>query len=84
MTSKDFSYWLQGFFEIERLNKKPEKLTLNTDQVECIQKHLNMVFLHEIDKSYGKDGPKLDAIHNERAAQLPYSPTAPLDKKIRC
>ena len=47
MTSRDFCYWLQGFFEI---NGRAE---LTADQVACVKKHLDMVFLHEIDPSPG-------------------------------
>ena len=53
MKSRDFCYWLQGFFELEDLNKNPKKTEIAKDQVECIRKHLNMVFCHEIDPSMG-------------------------------
>ena len=46
MKSQEFCYWLQGFFELQN----PE--TLTEDQVQAIKNHLNMVFLHDIDKSY--------------------------------
>lgn len=49
MQSRDFCYWLQGFFEIA----KPVHLT--PDQVLMIQRHLNMVFIHEIDPSFPKE-----------------------------
>lgn len=48
MTSRDFCYWLQGYFEI---SEKGQPLT--SDQVQMIQNHLNMVFKHEIDPSMG-------------------------------
>jgi len=60
MTSRDFCYWLQGYIEIT----DGRKATLDAQQVECIRKHLAMVFKHEIDPSFGKDGPALDAIHS--------------------
>lgn len=41
MTPRDFCYWLQGLFEIG----EPSELTPR--QVEIIQNHLNMVFIHE-------------------------------------
>jgi hypothetical protein len=60
MTSRDFAYWLQGFFEIAQ----PE--TATAEQVDMIKQHLAMVFVHEIDPSHG--GPahqsKLNAIHS--------------------
>ena len=47
MQSRDFCYWLQGFFEVS----KAEEVT--KEQVEIIKRHLNMVFTHEIDPSFG-------------------------------
>ena len=69
MTSRDFCYWLQGYFEIgDKVPQPPEPhggYGLNGDQLECIKRHLAMVFVHEIDPSFG--GPekqaKLDAAH---------------------
>lgn len=60
MTSRDFCYWLQGFFELSNQSR------FNPAQVEAIQKHLALVFKHEIDPSAG--GPKeqkaLNDIHH--------------------
>lgn len=54
MTSRDFAYWLQGFFEISENNMVTEH------QVSIIKNHLNMVFKHEIDPSHGdKDHQKM-------------------------
>jgi hypothetical protein len=47
MTSKDFAYWLQGFFELSDANTP-----LTEKQVQTIKNHLKLVFLHEIDPSY--------------------------------
>lgn len=60
MTSRDFAYWLQGFFEIA----KPEALT--TEQTKMIKAHLNLVFKHEIDPSFGdqKHQDELNKIHH--------------------
>lgn len=41
MTSRDFCYWLQGPFEVADLK------SLTVEQVEIIDKHLNMVFEYE-------------------------------------
>jgi uncharacterized protein YfkK (UPF0435 family) len=57
MTSREFAYWLQGFFEISGSED------LSKSQVEMIKKHLNMVFVHEIDPSY-PDADKLQQIHD--------------------
>ena len=47
MTSRDFCYWLQGFFEIS------DSETLSPRQLEVIKNHLSMVFVHELDPSMG-------------------------------
>jgi hypothetical protein len=47
MTSRDFVYWLQGFFELTENNK-----AISPEQVQTIKNHLKLVFLHEIDPSY--------------------------------
>lgn len=58
MTSRDFAYWLQGFFEISGSSE------LSKDQVEMVKKHLNMVFYHDIDKGFGEDLKPLQDIHD--------------------
>ncbi len=60
MRSRDFAYWLQGFFEISGTN------TISTDQVDMIKKHLNLVFKHEIDPSMGDENhqKELNKIHH--------------------
>lgn len=64
MTSRDFCYWLQGFFEISKADGN--KLYITSEQTDVIQKHLNMVFYHEIDHNHGNEEhqEKLNAIHN--------------------
>lgn len=47
MNSRDFVYWLQGFFEILEAGGN-EKSSLCKGQIECIKKHLDYVFEHEI------------------------------------
>lgn len=61
MTSRDFAYWLQGYFE---LGDAPSD-TLNASQVATIRKHLALVFVHEIDPGAGPPAHQaiLDAIH---------------------
>src|SRR5579864_1376224 len=61
MTSRDFCYWLQGYFEILRAAGGASTPSLNAGQVQCIQKHLAMVFKHEIDPSMTTPG--LDELH---------------------
>ena|ERR1700742_1365058 len=60
MRSRDFVFWLQGFFEIS------EPATLSMSQVELVKKHLALVFKHKIDAEMGGEAhqDKLNAIHN--------------------
>lgn len=64
MTSRDFCFWLQGFFEINEVSDDPYK-GLNTEQIKMIKAHLNLVFKHEIDPSMGdkKHQDELNKIH---------------------
>jgi hypothetical protein len=64
MTSRDFAYWLQGYFEIN-----PDDLP-NKEQINIIKKHLNIVFKHEIDPSMGdaKHQMELNNIHNNNSS----------------
>ena len=64
MKSTEFCYWLQGFFEISNADD-PSMKPLTSSQVEMIQRHLNLVFIHEIDPSYPKgQQSELNAAHN--------------------
>lgn len=49
MTSRDFCYWLQGYFEVS------EPKTISEKETEMIKKHLALVFKHEIDPSMGNE-----------------------------
>ena len=81
MTSRDFCYWLQGFFELSVSKMDAgSNFVLSPDQIQCIQKHLNMVFAHEIDPSFGNDNDLLNAIHNTQ----PVKPHNSSDILIRC
>jgi hypothetical protein len=55
MTSRDFCFWLQGFFELEAMtaNHPGEKVPLTGEQGQAIKNHLALVFKHEIDPSMG-------------------------------
>lgn len=63
MTSRDFCYWLQGYLEISGKGRgsildegiDPEATTM-------IRKHLDLVFKHEIDPSFG-DKEMQDALN---------------------
>lgn len=83
MTSKDFVYWLQGFFEIA------EETEITHRQVEIIKNHLKLVFYYDIDKSYEVDqktSEAMQAIHDGTHPTL--SPIPPRrnvgDKIVKC
>lgn len=63
MTSRDFCYWLQGYFE---LTGKDNIREIPQWQIEKIRNHLAMVFKHEIDPSFGdkKHQDELTKIHD--------------------
>lgn len=63
MTSRDFAYWLQGFFELSGNSLK----SLNEEQLRMLKNHLNLVFIHEIDDLYVSkpgDKEKLQEVHD--------------------
>ena len=62
MTSRDFCYWLQGYFEVANDHKEG----LTKKQAEQIRNHLALVFKHEIDGLYGDAAhqAQLQAIHD--------------------
>lgn len=59
MRSRDFCYWLQGFFEISEADE------LDSTKVDIIKNHLNLVFKHEIDPEMGDAGhqEELNKVH---------------------
>lgn len=72
MKSTEFCYWLQGLFELG----KPESLT--AEQTALVKKHLDMVFIHEIDPSYPKGQQQaLNQAHG-------HTPSSWNDVKLRC
>lgn len=87
MTSRDFCFWLQGFFEM-RGGDDVESIT--AAQADLIQRHLGLVFIHEIDPSAGpaEHQKKLNEAHAPKPQVLPPSNPHPLpfghDVRIRC
>lgn len=69
MTSRDFVYWLQGYFEI----REPKDAALTCAQVDLIRRHLAMVFAHEIDQSAGDAAhqSKLNETHDPKPPHPP-------------
>lgn len=70
MTSRDFCYWLQGWFELKETIDHREGATKET--LDSIKKHLAMVFKYEIDPSFETHVQALQEIHNS------------LDVKMNC
>lgn len=72
MTSRDFCYWLQGFFEL----RQHDSAMLDQAQVAAIKAHLAMVFIHEIDPSMGPPAhqAKLDDAHAGKEEEKPVDP----------
>lgn len=47
MTSRDFCFWLQGYFEVSGNS------ALDREQADIVKRHLSLVFKHEIDPAMG-------------------------------
>lgn len=79
MQSRDFCYWLQGFFEVSDVTE------INEKQTQQIKNHLNLVFKHEIDPSIDlgnkEKTQQLGEIHNHK---LPFGPTNSNEVILRC
>lgn len=63
MTSRDFCYWLQGYFEINGAEPIDDG-GLSQPQVGMIKRHLALVFKHEIDPSIPDPTGELQSIHD--------------------
>lgn len=70
MTSRDFCYWLQGYFELGVNSGGGLNINLNAAQVDVIRKHLTLVFVHEIDPSAGPPvhQAELNKVHSGTSA----------------
>lgn len=69
MTSRDFCFWLQGYFEITN----PEDISI--EQTQMIRRHLALVFKHEIDPSMPDPNGELQDIHDGKDNDLYCSNT---------
>lgn len=72
MTSRDFCYWLQGFFELRRAGGTANH-PIAPEQASVIENHLSLAFVHEIDPSQGDANhqAKLNNIHNQSSITRP-------------
>lgn len=68
MTARDFCYWLQGFFELAKAGEGT-RISLTSDQAKLIERHLSLVFAHDIDPSFGSPAvqQKLNVLHDPNA-----------------
>ena len=71
MKASEFCYWLQGYFEIKKAAGEPIYLT--AEQSEIVERHLALVFLHDLDPKQGppEHQAKLQEVHDNM-------------KKMRC
>lgn len=67
MLPRDFCYWLQGFFELSQSTEP-----LSGQQVQIIKNHLEMVFAHTIDPTFGDKNAQemLNKIHNTKPGDI--------------
>lgn len=89
MTSVQFCFWLQGMFEISAAGSdeghlRPQ-MALNADQVQCIRRHLALVFKHEIDPQAGDKGVQdvLNQIHDMKKPNHGIAPANFSENDIR-
>lgn len=75
MNSRDFCYFLQGLFELA------EPTTLNEKQVDLIKRHLNMVFIHEIDPSFPNEQQK--ALYDAHEGKVTVNKTSTEGNEIK-
>lgn len=81
MKATEFCYWLQGYFELDQASTKPGN-ALTGEQVEVIQRHLALVFKHDIDPQAGPPEYQqvLNNIHNGSNKPNSFRPNGPMMK----
>lgn len=82
MTSRDFVFWLQGYLEIAAEGKFADEVALTPGQLRCVQRHLALVFKHEIDPSMKEPGPKTE--HEKKLDGAHFPGSGGKDPLIRC
>jgi hypothetical protein len=80
MTSRDFAFWLQGYFEVAN------PIKIGEEETQLIKKHLNLVFKHEIDPSMGDDKHQqvLNEIHSPSGGKINFPSINPDKEILRC
>jgi len=87
MKATEFCFWLQGYFEIQDTTINGCNMgqkSLNPIQVATIQRHLELVFHHDIDPKQGtpEHQAELQAIHDGQ--RPPIGGTGPNGERLRC
>jgi hypothetical protein len=78
MTSRDFCFWLQGYLELA--TEAAPQQAMHPAQVACVQRHLALVFRHEIDPSLALLTHKADTLQQIHDG-VKFDPTG---LQIRC
>jgi hypothetical protein len=71
MKAENFCYWLQGYLELTSAGDKDYELT--DEQVKMIQRHLALVFQHDIDPKTEPDPKKaqeLQKLHDPTSTSV--------------
>lgn len=77
MKSRDFAFWLQGFFELDDAESKE----LSAKQVAVIKQHLSLVFQHDPEIA-AKAHPPIPTALTQGGG--PYSHPADTSKLLIC
>lgn len=72
MTPREFCYWLQGYFEINSNQPRPQEFceSLNSEQIKMIKKHLQSVFNSEIKQTIPTPQPQGTSVPSTIAKYL--------------
>lgn len=83
MRAENFIFWLQGQIELNEAGGK--SLALDEAQMQCVKKHLALVFIHEIDPATGDNQDKLNEVHGHKINQyVPASLEHKPNPNARC
>lgn len=88
MTSRDFVYWLQGFFELTGKDTTTcpcsKQIGMTADQATMVRSHLALVFKHEIDPAAGsaEHQAALNKIHEALKPDPSRPPTPPVSPHL--
>lgn len=78
MKSRDFCYWLQGYFELNA------PATIGEKETQLVKQHLALVFKHEIDPSMPDPTGEMQAIHDGNPVPPKIGGDGPGGTLLRC